>query len=423
MAYTGLGERTALIKASRQMNINQGAELRQAHKLIMEVSRFQNRADWLISQTIPEKLMERAPHGIRNFLRIIAYVKFVASKSEAYLERTLSSGRRIIGWRDLRPYEEAIARMISMKTAPPTTSMSEFDRLAIQTCHPAWYVKRTVEVFGRSIALKILNRNLFPVSTFVRVNSLRPQDPSLVEELNASRVKGTENVYRLERSLENNIRSRLSSSGQIVIQDLGSITAGLVASPRPGQVVLDVCASPGNKTSHLAAQMENTGSIYSVEVSTTRSYQWKKEMSRTGCAIATLVRADAGKLPFAGEVDVAIVDPPCSNSGVFARNPASKWRVTAARVKELVRLQGEILQSASERVSQGGVLVYCTCSILPEEDEIVVETFLKKNSEFTLSPQAPMLGAAGLRGLTACQRFYSHLHDCNGYFIAKFRRN
>jgi 16S rRNA (cytosine967-C5)-methyltransferase len=168
--------------------------------------------------------------------------------------------------------------------------------------------------------------------------------------------------------------------------------------------------------------MDNEGEIYSVEISPSRSLQWKKETKRTGCSIATLIRADARKLPLRNQADLALVDPPCSNSGVFARNPANKWRVTLALLKDLIRSQGEILQAASERIIDGGTLVYCTCSLLPEENELVVEAFLKKNPEFVLRPQVPFLGREGLRGLSYCQRFYPHLHDCNGYFIAKMRK-
>jgi 16S rRNA (cytosine967-C5)-methyltransferase len=96
--------------------------------------------------------------------------------------------------------------------------------------------------------------------------------------------------------------------------------------------------------------------------------------------------------------------------------------MSPARLADLTRAQSEILEAASERLSAGGTLIYCTCSILPEEDEFIVEAFLKKNPEFTLSRQIPFLGSAGLRGLGNCQRFYPHLHDCNGYFIAKMRK-
>lgn len=423
MAYTGIGERTALLKAAQQMKITDGSDLRQAHKWIMETSRYQNRLDWFISQAAPCDAMKDTSHGIRNLLRILAYSRFIEVKPVTARERIVEWARQTIGWRELRPYEQYIASLLSDNANPSTSHLSESERLSLETCHPAWYVQRLVLTFGRDFALRILRRDLSPVATFARVNMLKAESNySFAERLHASEVKGIENVYVLDRASRRDARATLASSGLIVIQDLGSIVAGLVASPSPGQIVLDLCASPGNKTSHLAAQMGNKGEIYSVEISPTRSLQWKKETSRTGCSIATLIRADARKLPLRNAADVALVDPPCSNTGVFARNPASKWRISPTRLTELTRSQSEMLEAASERLSAGGTLIYCTCSILPEENELIVEAFLKKNPEFTLSPQVPFLGSAGLRGLGNCQRFYPHLHDCNGYFIAKMRK-
>jgi 16S rRNA (cytosine967-C5)-methyltransferase len=301
--------------------------------------------------------------------------------------------------------------------------MSEFERVSLETCHLPWYVKRLMVTFGRPFALRILKRDLTTVATFARVNELKAQNgASFSEQLHSSKVKGVENVYVLEKGGRADARAKLASSGEIAIQDLGSIVAGLVTAPKAGQVILDVCASPGTKTSHLAAQMGNNGKIYSVEISANRSLQWRREMTRTGCTIATLIIADARKLPIRIQTDVVLVDPPCSNTGVFARDPTSKWRLTPARLRELVRAQGEILQEASERLSEGGTLVYCTCSILPEENELVIERFLKKNPRYALTRQEPFLGSPGLRGLSDCQRFFPHLHNCNGYFIAKMRK-
>jgi 16S rRNA (cytosine967-C5)-methyltransferase len=424
MAYTGIGERPALLKASQQMSITEGSALREAHKWIMETSRFQNRLDSFISQSVPAETLEKATHGIRNLLRIIAYAKLIESRTPRDLERLVGWGRQAIGWREIRPYEENIARLVFSKQNATIERLPELDRLAVETCHPAWYVERLTLAFGRPIALRMLQRDLQPVSTFARFNQLRATERNnqILEQLEGSRVDGLDGVFLLDNAWRGAEGEKLASSGKIVIQDLGSIVAGLVAAPKSGQLVLDVCASPGNKTSHLAAQMRNEGEIYSVELSPTRSEQWRREMVRTGCMIATLIQSDATNLPVRQSVDVALVDPPCSNSGVFARNPASKWRVTSARVKELARSQSKILWAAAERVAEGGTLVYCTCSVLPEEDELIVWSFLKRNPEFTIVPQRPFLGCPGLRGLTECQRFYPHLHDCNGYFIAKMRK-
>ena len=422
MGYTGIGERTALLKSARQLQVVSGVDLRQAHKWIMETNRFQNRLDWYIDQVTSDDTTKAAPHGIRSLFRILAYMHWVSQAPKAETERVAAWGRQIIGWRELHPYEESIARLVCSNKNPSAIQVPEFERLAIETCHSPWYVQRLTNVFGRDHALKLLRRDLHPVSSFARVNPLNSESgASVSEKLNGTKVKKLEGTYVLQQHARDD-RAKLASLGQIVIQDLGSIVAGLVASPRPGQVVLDICAAPGNKTSHMAAQMSNEGEIYSVELSGTRSAQWRKEMGRTGCRIAHLIRADARKLPFNTEADVTLVDPPCSNSGVFARNPANKWRINPTRLIELSRMQNDILQAASKMVSKDGSLIYCTCSILPEENEYIVEAFLRRSAEFTLIPQTPNIGSPGLRGLTDCQRFYPTIHDCNGSFIAKMRR-
>jgi 16S rRNA (cytosine967-C5)-methyltransferase len=118
-----------------------------------------------------------------------------------------------------------------------------------------------------------------------------------------------------------------------------------------------------------------------------------------------------------------LVDPPCSNTGVLARNPSIKWEITQARVNDFAMTQYSILRAASKHVASNGTIVYCTCSILPEENEYVLEAFLRRQPDFKLIPQTPFLGSTGLRGFDLCQRFYPHMHDCSGFFIAKIQRS
>ena len=422
IGYAGIGERGALLKASQQLEIRSPNELRQAHRLIMETTRFQNRIDWIISQVMPEDTLKRAPHGIHSLLRILAYSKYVDNGHQS--EKMLSWARQILGWRDLQSYEECMARLVSGRVRLTWGGLSEYERLALETCHPAWYVALLVRIFGRDFALRILKRDLRPLPAFARVNRLIVDDEDLVaRRLQGSKVEGVMDAYRLDRTKRPEERTKLSASGKIILQDLSGIVAGLAASPKPGQTVLDVCSAPGNKTTHLAAQMNNEGQIYSIDLANLRLLQWKRETTRAGSSIAQAIQADARSLPLNNSADVVFVDPPCSNSGVFARNPASKWKITPVLLKELVSRQSAILQSASEHLRTGGILVYCTCSILPEENESVVGTFLKKNPEFNMVVQDPFVGSPGLRGFTKCQRFYSHLHNCNGHFIAKLQRS
>ena len=424
MAYAGLGERAALFRAAEQLGVEDPNELRQAHRLIMETTRFQNRLDHLISRAVGEDEIRKAPHGVTSFLKILAYMKYVDGARVNDVERAVNWARQILGWQELHPFEKSIAIIVSGASSAYPPNLNEIERISLKTCHPEWFVEKVIRVFGRQFGLQILRRNLKTLPTYVRINPLKvrgePQKDRIAPQLGTEQIK---DVFRLEKSSIVLVRSGLVSSGEIVVQDLASIVTGLVASPKPGATVLDLCAAPGNKTSHLAAQMQNQGEIYSIDISDRRLSHWKGEIARTGCKIAAGIRADGRRIPVKGELDVVLVDPPCSNTGVFARNPFIKWNLSPGRIKEFAIKQYSMLQAASEHVAPMGILVYSTCSILPEENEHVLEAFLRRSPNFKVVSQQPYIGSPGLRGFEQCQRFYPHLHDCNGYFIAKLQRN
>jgi len=426
MAYTGIGERAALFKAAEQLAVVHPNELRQAHKLIMETTRYQNRLESLIKTRGAEHKNPRASHGVTSFLRILAYLRYIENIPERDIEQNVRWARQILGWEELRPYERKIAVIASGTLSVYSRELSEFETLALQTCHPTWFVERTVRVFGRTFALNMLRRNLNLLPLYIRLNALKIRTEDETNEI-ATRLRGIkqeplQGVLKMDRTPPALTRSNSFRSGEIVVQDLASIVTGFVASPRKGAAVLDICSAPGNKTSHLAAIMENTGEICSIDLSENRLSHWRAEMGRTGVTVANPIRADARNIPSTKEVDVVLVDPPCSNTGVFARNPSIKWKNSVEELDDFTTKQYSILKEAAAHASPNGTLVYCTCSILPEENELVIENFLKRKQDFKLISQTPFVGSPGLRGLNLCQRFYPHLHDCNGYFIAKMQR-
>jgi 16S rRNA (cytosine967-C5)-methyltransferase len=196
-----------------------------------------------------------------------------------------------------------------------------------------------------------------------------------------------------------------------------------VADPKKGEIVLDMCAAPGGKTSHVAAMTENAATIYSVDLSQRRMTAWKKEMKRCRVSCATPIIADGRqKIPIDKPFDLVLVDPPCTNSGAFGKTPSMKWRMTPDTLGRLCRIQSDILSIAAKAVKPGGRLVYSTCSITPEENELQTERLMRLNPEFKLDPQAPFIGHNGMRGLDKCQRLYPDPENCNGYFIALLKR-
>jgi 16S rRNA (cytosine967-C5)-methyltransferase len=143
-----------------------------------------------------------------------------------------------------------------------------------------------------------------------------------------------------------------------------------------------------------------------------------------GVMIAEPVVADARRsLPFKLEADVVVLDPPCTSTGTFRKLPSAKWRIRPSSIDKMAEIQRQMLDKSAESVKAEGTLVYSTCSITVEENEMIIERFLKQHPEFSLAEIMPKIGLPGLRGLDKCQRLYSHIHQCNGFFIAKLSKS
>jgi len=230
-------------------------------------------------------------------------------------------------------------------------------------------------------------------------------------------------TYRL---LENKLpltRMQSFREGLFYIQDKASCLAAEASTPKSGMTVLDVCAAPGAKTTHIAQLMRNKGSIYSVDYSKRRMTVWRKEIERMGVKIASPVVADACKLlPVKLEADLVVLDPPCTSTGAFAKAPSAKWRLTSRSIAHMANIQWKMLNNCAEYVKEDGYLVYSTCSVTLEENEMLIERFLKWHPDFALTDISPKIGMDGFRGLSQCQRLFPHLHECNGFFIAKLGR-
>jgi 16S rRNA (cytosine967-C5)-methyltransferase len=211
--------------------------------------------------------------------------------------------------------------------------------------------------------------------------------------------------------------------GLFYVQDKASCFATEAADPKRGSTVFDVCAAPGAKTTYLAQLMQNNGAIYSVDFSSRRMQTWKRETARMGTKIAEPIIADAcATFPFSGKADLVVLDPPCTGTGIFAKQPSAKWRISPKSIEKMAEIQWNMINSCAEKVASGGALTYSTCSIAVEENEMIIERFLKEHQEFSFAEIQPKIGLPGLRGLTQCQRLYPHIHQCNGFFIAKLQK-
>jgi len=415
-----LNEDAAIRKTVRQLRINDKALVDEAKKLVVETVRRQNALDFMIGEAMAPESMSELKIGLRSFLRLYTYLVHYAGESLARAYELVDSTVELLGKRGFREVE-TLPDIIPSITIP-FNSISDTQRLAYTYFHPSWWVAHLYNEFGAETTEKLLRHVDYP--NYLRLNTLKDTSYTLdhlyTKGFQLVAEPGLTNTYRLLDS-EGLTDTPEYRDGQIIMQDKASILVGEVAHPEPGDVVLDVCAAPGVKTSHLAQFMQNTGRILSVDYNPRRLKNWEHLMGLLGVTNAEPVNADASKsgaLPKV-EADVVVVDPPCTGTGLFHKAPSSKWRLTPHSVDTMSRLQKRILWNSAQHLKAGGTLVYSTCSITVEENEEVVQSLLDGCSDMRLVEPSLRIGIAGLRGMDEAQRLYPYKHASDGFFIAK----
>ena len=429
MEMRKLSERLALARTIKQLDITDSNAVRLAYRLVVETVRRRNFIDRFINNVLKPEAINEFNLGVQAFLRLYVYQTRIAKNwsridiEEA--ENTAKLARSILGWGTLHKVEQVLGLLLTQKPASTLRDVGDEERIGLLTFHPTWFVRYCFKLFGRKEAITMLEANMHTSPTFVRVNTLKVDENEIVERLTENgievvKVKQLKHTYTLVSAKQPLTKTKSFREGLFYIQDKASCFAAEAANPKTGMTVLDVCAAPGAKTTYLAQLMQNQGVIYSIDYSRRRMAVWKNEVTRMGVRIAVPIIADAcNPLPLEMEADIVVLDPPCTSTGAFRKLPSAKWRLTRRSVDKMAEIQWKMINSCCENVKSGGVLLYSTCSITVEENEMLIERFLKWHPEFSLVEITPKVGLSGLRGLEECERLYSHIHKCNGFFMAK----
>jgi 16S rRNA (cytosine967-C5)-methyltransferase len=205
-------------------------------------------------------------------------------------------------------------------------------------------------------------------------------------------------------------------------QSRAAMAVARTLAPRPGDRVLDLCAAPGGKTTHLAALMEDQGAIVAVERHTGRARALERTAQRMGAGCVEVRTGDAAARHEADAYDRVLVDPPCSDLGTLASRPDARWRKAETLPGELARVQAAILRAGADALKPGGTLVYSTCTISPEENEGVVETFLAERADFRADDLRSEWPVWQHQGVPAYLQTLPHRDATDGFFIARLRR-
>ena len=296
---------------------------------------------------------------------------------------------KIYGNRGSISFTNGILRSISKKDAPQVKIEDSIDNLSTFYSHPKFYTEYFYKNYGEEFTKKLLKANNEMPPFTIRVNTLKTSKSDLMSNLKELGFEIEETVYDNALNILNPkgiIDTKYFDEGHFYVQDLGSILVASFLNPRENSSLLDLCAAPGGKTTHLAEIMKNTGEIIACDKSQGKIKLIQENAKRLGVNnIETRVN-DARILnnDFIDKFDYVLVDAPCSGTGLYRKKPDIKWNKDLEDIKSLAEIQLEILDKAKDYVKDGGELLYSTCSLSKIENEDVVNKFLENNKNFKI---------------------------------------
>ncbi len=319
--------------------------------------------------------------------------------------------------RSLDEHERAALKKLNQGT-PPAWARANL---------PEWIAEPMRRRFGAEFEpeMEALNR---PAPLDIRVNTLKSTREDVARQLRKEGQDVTDTLYspwglRLGTPVQLTGHA-LYREGVIEIQDEGAQLIALATEAQPGQTVVDLAAGAGGKTLALAAMMANCGRLIAADIDRNRLSRAEHRLRRAGVTCAETVAVAAAEDPddpfwreMAGQADVVLLDAPCSATGILRRQPERSIDLSADKVSQLSGLQARLLRRASRLVAPGGRLIYATCSLLLEENELVYQRFIENCEDFALAViDLPHMPLATTYLLTPAR------HGCDGFFIAALKR-
>lgn len=285
---------------------------------------------------------------------------------------------------------------------------------ALRHSHPAWIARLWTEQFDLGTATALMAAGNEPAEPVLRANTLKTTAAELAAALPVAShaAPGLPDALVLEAPFDAHGHP-LHAGGHFMPQSRAAQAVAHVLDPRPGDRVLDLCAAPGGKSTHLAALGAR---VTAVERDATRAKHLEATARRMGADVE-VVHADAREAN--GAYDRVLVDPPCTDLGTLALRPDARWRKQAADPERLATLQREILAAGARSTRSGGTLVYSTCTISPAENERQVTRFLETHPDFSLSAIRPVWEHPGMAGVS---QSLPHRDHTDGFFVARMVR-
>jgi 16S rRNA (cytosine967-C5)-methyltransferase len=408
--------------------------------------------DWRLEPVLDKPLL-RLPVAVQMVLRLGAYQLLFLDRipQSAAVNESVNLAKAFTGTvgRDWGGFVNAVLRALLRHPPEPWPSMDHdaVQALAVRYSIPGWLSRRWVERLGLASAEAACEGVSVAPPMTLRVNRLVTTREALLEIFAQAGIAAKPTSVSLSGILldEGGPVSSLPGfqEGAFYVEDEAAQLIPLLLDPQPGDIVLDACAAPGGKSTHVAALMQNKGIIYAVDRKETRLDLVRSNCRRLGVQIVVPIVSDIRQplewLPMietagsssmkkarVGEssIDRILVDAPCSGLGVLRRHPEAKWRKDEQALPRHQALQCQILEAVAPCLRPGGVLVYSTCSTEPEENEDVIERFSRAHREFQRESVVPWLPPAAREFVTeqGALSTVGNRFSMDGFYAARLRK-
>jgi 16S rRNA (cytosine967-C5)-methyltransferase len=401
------------------------------YELVLGILRWQSWLDALIehySGRSPSSLDAPVRHSLRLGLYQLRFLSRIPASASVNESVNLAYVSRV---RSAAPFINAVLRRaVREPQYDPAAGIDDStERLAIETSHPVWLLERWIKTFGRAEAEELASANNAAPPVAFRVLPRAGEPSNILKQLQdgggeifpSQIVPG---AWRIQGAAP--LVQQLAHDQKIYVQDEASQLVAYVVGAASGERILDVCAAPGSKTTHVAALSPDAALIVAGDIHEHRARSLERTISRQQIKRVAVILHDAeADLPYASaSFDRVLVDAPCSGTGTLRRNPEIRWRISATDILDLSGRQRRILASAAQMVRNGGRLVYSNCSVEIEENEDVVANFLNENRDFKPTPlHVPLTAQLELPNGAVTARTWPHRGGADGFFIASFERN
>lgn len=369
-------------------------------------------------------------HWVRWLLRLSLYQMHYLTRipPHAAVNEAVEIAKRR-GHKGIASMVNGILRSILRQGVASTDDIKDpIERLAIETSHPEWLVQRFAHNYGIEVAAQMLHENNIPPVQTVRVNTTKASVDQAIASIEVEGLTAKKSDLMPECLHVTNgqpARTKAFQEGLITIQDESSMIPANVLNPSPGMRVLDMCAAPGGKTTHIAEIMKNEGSILATDLHPHKLDLIDHNTDRLGIDIVETAPIDGRKAPDFLQLesyDAILVDAPCSGLGVMRRKPDIKYTKREEDLENLQKIQLALLDAATKVLKIDGKLVYSTCTVDKRENEGTVEAFLSTHPEMEAIQLESLPTKLAEKQANGMLQVFPQDFGSDGFFVAAFRK-